>query len=94
MLNQKVGNCFIQETQPINQKKRNHIKMLAPAEVDQIDDWGDVRLIKTTIYVFVCVCKSSLVGWKTVLSMKLWVLTQSYNYLSMFFSYQHIYIQL
>ena len=38
MLNQKVGNCFIQEMQPINQKKRNHIKMLAPAEVDQIDD--------------------------------------------------------
>ena len=36
--------------------------MLTPAEVDQIDDLGDVRLIKTTIYVFVCVCKSSLDG--------------------------------
>ena len=32
MLNQKVGNCFIQETQLINQKKRNHMKMLAPAK--------------------------------------------------------------
>ena len=31
-LKQNVGNCCIQRTEPIKQKKRNHIKMLTPVE--------------------------------------------------------------
>ena len=30
---QKVGNCCIQRTEPIKQKKQNRIKMLTPVEV-------------------------------------------------------------
>ena len=33
MLKQKVGKCCIKKTQPIEQKKRNRIKMLTPVEV-------------------------------------------------------------
>ena len=33
MLKQKVGNCCIQITQPIKQKKLNRITMLTPIEV-------------------------------------------------------------
>ena len=33
MLERKVGNCYIQRTQPIKQKKRNRIKMPTPVEV-------------------------------------------------------------
>ena len=33
MLKQKVGNCCIQITQPIDQKKRGCIIMLTPIEV-------------------------------------------------------------
>ena len=29
----KVGNCYIQRTQPIKQKKRNRIQMPTPVEV-------------------------------------------------------------
>ena len=31
MLKRKVGNCCMQRTQPIKQKKRNRIKMSTPA---------------------------------------------------------------
>ena len=33
MLKQKVGNCCIQRTQPIEQKKQNRIKIPAPAKI-------------------------------------------------------------
>ena len=33
MLKRKGGNCCIQRTQPIKQKKRNRIEMLTPDEV-------------------------------------------------------------
>ena len=33
MLKRKVGNCCIQRTEPIEQKKQNRIKMLIPVEV-------------------------------------------------------------
>ena len=33
MLKRKVGNCCIQRTEPIKQKKRNGIKMSTPVEV-------------------------------------------------------------
>ena len=33
MLKRKVGNCCIQRTEPIEQKKRNRIKVPTPVEV-------------------------------------------------------------
>ena len=33
MLEQKIGNCYIQRTQPIKQTKGNRIKMPTPVEV-------------------------------------------------------------
>ena len=33
MLKRKVGNCCIQRTEPIEQKKLNRIKMSTPVEV-------------------------------------------------------------
>ena len=33
MLKPKFGNCCIQRTEPIEQKKRNRIKMSTPVEV-------------------------------------------------------------
>ena len=33
MLKRKVGHCCIQRTEPIKQKKRNHIKVPTPVEV-------------------------------------------------------------
>ena len=33
LLKRKVGNCCIQRTEPIEQKKRNRIKMSTPVEV-------------------------------------------------------------
>ena len=37
MLKRKVGNCYIQRTDPIEQKKRNRIKMSTPVELARFD---------------------------------------------------------
>lgn len=50
MLKWKAGNCCIQNTQPIEQKKLNRIKMLTPAEARNRHKRLRLRLINGNNY--------------------------------------------
>ena len=63
MLKQEVGNCGIQRTKLVKQKKQNSIKMSTPIEVPTSQIWHKGTAITSD--------KQKLLGWKINVSIKL-----------------------